>query len=494
MISPRVAVAFFLVLVLFLFARMAPRKAATWSMLLATMFLPVKGGFDLPLFPPIDKDTAGVVAALLGCLWAARGQLLSARPGTGLDLWILAAAAGTVGTVLTNGETLYYARPVIHGLRPWDIISMVSRDLLAYGLPFFLGRALIRTPEALRDLLRSLVWAGLGYSVLALIEMRISPQLHRWVYGFMPIAFFTTYRLGGYRPMVFMEGLSVGPFMLSATLAAIALQRCGQSILPSVSRLISPYLLMVFVLCRSLASIVYGLVVVPIQWLLGTRQALLAATLLSALVCAYPVMRMVTSGPTDSMVDVAMSFNEARALSLEHRFNTEEALLTRAKKKFLLGWGGFNREKIVAEAHGYRLRQIDGFWIMQLGTSGIIGLVTSMALLLNPIWLAWRRRRRFREPAPGLLVSCMALIVAIRAVDMLPNTHYGPLVFYFGGALYGVVRSFRSPIDAPSTRIPEPPAEHSDMAPPAPEASLEPGASERPVPGRLADLLRRRSW
>ena len=487
MISPRVAVAFFFVLVLFLFTRMAPRKAATWSMLLATMFLPVKGGFDLPLFPPIDKDTAGVLAALLGCLWAARGRLLSARPGTGLDLWILAAAAGTVGTVLTNGEPLYYAKPVIQGLRLWDIVSMVSRDLLAYGLPFFLGRALIRTPEALRDLLRSLVWAGLAYSLLALIEMRISPQLHRWVYGFMPIAFNTTYRLGGYRPMVFMEGLSVGPFMLSATLAAIALQRCGQSILPRVSRFISPYLLMVFVLCRSLASLVYGLVLVPIQWLLSARQALLAAALLSALVCAYPATRMLTSGPTGFMVDVAMSFNEARALSLEHRFNTEEELLARAKKKFLLGWGGFNREKIVPEAHGSRLRKIDGFWIMQLGTNGIFGLVTSMALLLNPIWLAWRRRRRFSEPAPGLLVSCMALIVAIRAVDMLPNTHYGPLVFYFAGALYGMVRSFRSPITSLSARDLEPPEAYSDVSLP------EPGASEHPLPGRLADLLGRRS-
>ena len=43
---------------------------------------------------------------------------------------------------------------------------------------------------------------GLVYAPLCLIEMRLSPQLHRWIYGYMANAFAHSVRGEGYKPTV----------------------------------------------------------------------------------------------------------------------------------------------------------------------------------------------------------------------------------------------------------------------------------------------------
>ena len=63
--------------------------------------------------------------------------------------------------------------------------------------------------------------AALIYAPLCLLELRLSPQLHRWVYGYHQHDFVQTMRDGGYRPMVFMEhGLMVSFWMAAAALTA----------------------------------------------------------------------------------------------------------------------------------------------------------------------------------------------------------------------------------------------------------------------------------
>lgn len=487
MIDPRVAIGCFLAGGLALFLRMPPRKAVTACILLASMFLPVRGGWDLPLLPPIDKNTAGVLTAFLGCLWMGRRQLLAASPGRGLDLWILVLAVGAIGTTLTNHEPIY-ARIHVPGLGLRDILSMVVRDLLAYGLPFFMGKALIRTPEALRDLLRAFVWAGIVYSLLALVEMRLSPQMHLWIYGFHANRFITAYRLGGFRPMLFMEsGIALGGFMLTTVLAAVALRRSGQTLVhPVVTRFVPPYLFVILILCRSLGSIVYGLILVPVQWLLRPEAILRVAAVLAVIVCVYPAARLLGAGPTHALLEAAATVNTRRAASLEHRFKTEDKLTGRASEKLLLGWGGFNRA-LIDEEDGSRIREVDGFWILRLGQRGVVGLVGALALLLGPIWVAFRRRRQLPQGMAPMLVACVALCVAARAVDMLPNGEYGPWPFYLSGALYGVVTRLRRrsvPDDGSETGPQNPPSGSGRGLGPETQPAVPPS-------GRFADLLGR---
>ena len=102
------------------------------------------------------------------------------------------------------------ADPVVSGslflpsLGAYDGLSAIVAQLL-FLLPFFLGRQLLRNSADIEEILRTLIIAGLLYSLPMLFEIRMSPQLHYWFYGYRPFGFDTQMRYGGFRPTVFME-------------------------------------------------------------------------------------------------------------------------------------------------------------------------------------------------------------------------------------------------------------------------------------------------
>ena len=78
-------------------------------------------------------------------------------------------------------------------------------------VPFLLGMRVLGTVEAQAEFLRVLVVAACAYALLALFEVRMSPQLSNWVYGFFPHSFAQHIRSGGFRPVVFLpHGLWLG--------------------------------------------------------------------------------------------------------------------------------------------------------------------------------------------------------------------------------------------------------------------------------------------
>ena len=97
-------------------------------------------------------------------------------------------------------------------------LALLFRSI-KWGVPYFLGRSYLLEPRALRELTWAIFLGGLVYVPLCLFEMRISPQLHKWAYGFRSSAFAMELRWGGYRPQVFMQsGLAVAMWMTSASL------------------------------------------------------------------------------------------------------------------------------------------------------------------------------------------------------------------------------------------------------------------------------------
>src|SRR5262249_33639153 len=127
-------------------------------------------------------------------------------------------------------------------------------------LPFFLGRQLLRNSADNEQILRVLVIAGLFYSLPMLLEIRMSPQLHTWVYGYFPQGgFHQQARDGGYRPAVFLgHGLIVAFFIMTTTVAAAALWRTRTTVLRIPAAGITPYLAGMLVLCKTLSALIYG--------------------------------------------------------------------------------------------------------------------------------------------------------------------------------------------------------------------------------------------
>ena len=77
----------------------------------------------------------------------------------------------------------------INGIGVYDGASMVLTQMFTWGLPYLIGRIYFNDLESLRELAIGMFLGGLIYVPLCIIDMRMSPQLHVWVYGFRQHAF-----------------------------------------------------------------------------------------------------------------------------------------------------------------------------------------------------------------------------------------------------------------------------------------------------------------
>jgi hypothetical protein len=107
-----------------------------------------------------------------------------------------------------------------------DGISVNYPQELQWGVPYFVGRLYFCDVEGLRELAIGIFIGGLIYVPLCLFEMRMSPQLHVWLYGFHQHNWRQAYRFEGWRPTVFMQhGLAVALWMVIAAMVGYWLWR-----------------------------------------------------------------------------------------------------------------------------------------------------------------------------------------------------------------------------------------------------------------------------
>src|SRR5262249_35345155 len=146
-----------------------------------------------------------------GALLTDGPRVLSFRPRWA-DLPIAIFTLCPIASSLTNDLGLY------------DGISTAVGEAFAWAVPYFLGRVYFRDWAAARDLALALFISGLVYVPFCVFEMRMTPQLHRMVYGYAPFVYFDMYRFGGYRPVVFLSsGLELGMWMTAASLMGVLL-------------------------------------------------------------------------------------------------------------------------------------------------------------------------------------------------------------------------------------------------------------------------------
>lgn len=415
------------------FTWLRPPMATMVSVLGGVMFLPELLSIDPPLLPPMDKLSLTSFWALLGCIWKAPERLKEAKPFRGIDAVFFLALAGNIGTALTNGDALVTGLVVRQGLTLYDAFALCVRDGLSLYLPFLLGRAMLRSSRDLADFMRVLVACGIVYALLALVEVRMSPQLHRWVYGYHQMDFSMSMRFGGYRPLVFMRhGLATAMFFVATAIAAWARWRAGEG-----KPWTALFLSFVLVLCKSTGAIVYALAVVPIVALKNRPRMWLPAGL-AVMVVFFPLLRGVDIFPTDALVEAAENINEERALSLWFRFDQEDQLLERARERLAFGWGTYNRNRVFDPVTGRDLSVTDGDWIIELGSRGLTGFVALYGMLALSILLARRRLSQIDDRRDRILLAALALISALSTVDLLPNGLFNDLPFFYAGAVAGL--------------------------------------------------------
>ena len=416
--------------------------ATLWTILAAQLLLPVGTFFKFEMIPAFDKGSIPSFCALFGCTLATGRPVQLWRRFGAVECLIVVYLLSPVVTSLLNSDSIDVGGTVIPGVGIYDGLSAALGQFI-FLIPFFIGRQLMRTPENLQEVFSTLLIAGLAYSLLLLFEIRMSPQLHLWLYGYYPSDFIQEMREdGGFRPMVFMgHGLTAAFFAMTIAVASAVLWRTKISIISALRPAwLTTYLGVVLVLCKSGAALVYGAVLIPLVLWTRPRVQTKVAVVLVAIALSYPLTRIAEVFPTNFLVDAAMSVNADRAGSLGFRFDQEEQLLKHASERFLFGWGRFGRNRVFVEdwrGVGVDASVTDGRWIITLGQFGLFGFLAEFGLLGLSVFYGAKALRFAELFRHAVLLAGLALLIAANVIELLPNSTLTPWTWLLAGTLLG---------------------------------------------------------
>jgi hypothetical protein len=413
-------------------------RALIWNVLAAQLILPVGAFIKFQMIPQIDKVSIANFSALIGSIIFAQGKPARRSSKFGIvEVLLVLSIVGPIITSELNSDNIVIGDRFLPGVGLYDALSAVETVLIVL-IPFMLGRRFLRTAADCHNILVILTIAGLCYSVLLLFEIRFSPQLHYWVYGYYPSDFVQAVRQDGFRPMVFMgHGLLAAFFLMTSLLAGTALWRSRVKVGTLSSMIVTPYLGLVLLLCKSLGALIYGVAGFLLVFFTRPKTQFRVATLLVTISLMYPLLRSFDLVPTTLIIEVAKSIDKPRAESLEYRFDNEDKLLQRAFKRPLFGWGRFGRSRIYDADTGKDLSVTDGRWVIDLGQFGLVGFLSEFGLLAICVYRAASAFRLAQSAKKQLALATLALIVSINIFDLLPNSGLIPWTWLISGALLG---------------------------------------------------------
>ena len=424
------------VLSFLLYCRYTTLTATFWTIVGGYLLLPVKVGIDLPLIPAFDKTSVPSLSALAWCFLVKKRWIPLIPQSMREKIIFVLIFVFMILTSLNNGAPVFNGAEFVRGLSLYDGIS-VSIAFYFDLIPYLLGISIVRTKHDLLKVAKFIIIAGLLYTPAILFEIRMSPQLHTWIYGFFPHSFSQMVRFDGFRPVVFIgHGLFVAIFVLISCCMAASFTQMKTSIarVPAVCILI--YLFIVLVLCKSVGAWLLGTIGILTIVFLAPKVKQKVAFTLSVMVISYPLLCAFGWFPHDSFVEFAGLFGEDRAQSLNFRFSHESALMLHAQEKLWLGWGGWGRNRLHDST-------VDGYWIIQLGTAGVLGYLMISGLLLSSILRAGQIIQRSQDLQERRLLSSASILIALIMIDQVPNSSISVVVWFLCGAVSGLSRQRR---------------------------------------------------
>jgi hypothetical protein len=410
--------------VFFIFMALPPRRAVIISFLGAWLFLPI-AKYKVPGLPDISKMFVTSVSVLLCTTLLDLERFKNLRLSR-VDLFMATWCLVPLASSLSNDLGVY------------DGLSGCLQQVITWGLPYLIGRIYFSDLESLHRLAIAIFIGGLIYVPLCLFEVRMSPQLHRIVYGYHQHMFSQTLRFGGYRPVVFMDhGLMVGLWMTSASLVGFRLWRSRALI--TLGGFPAGFLWIVLVataiLCKSLGALVLLVLGLLALSTAGWYPRKLGVKVLFLFPLIYMGGRSIFDWQAEELRDAALLASEERAGSLLYRIHMEDLLIARAKERPLLGWGGWGRNRVFDKA-GKDITITDGLWIIALGVYGMVGLVAITGAVLYPAYRFFRLvpARRWNHPTYAGPVA-LAILLPLYGIDNLFNADVNPIYMLVAGGV-----------------------------------------------------------
>ncbi len=413
-----------------LFGLLPARRAVIAAYLVGWLFLPVysyKLAMGIPEYSKIMATSLGVMLGVLA-FDAERVMKLQFR-------WVDWPAAVWCLSP--------FAASMVNGLGAYDGVSATLRQVVTWGVPYFLGRVYFTDLAAVGDLAVGVFVGGLIYMPLCLWEIRMSPQLHNTVYGFQQHSFAQTLRFGGWRPLVFLQhGLAVSLWMAAATLVGLWLWRSGavRNLWGVPMGAWVALMGVTTVMCKSAGAVV--LLAAGVGVLLACRWMSQGWPALGLALAAVLYMGGRSEGylPTESLVPpVREMVGKSRADSFHTRLYSEDLLVKKAMERPVLGWGGWGRSRVNA-GEGEESVITDGMWVIALGTTGLVGLGALTGMLLLPMGLlVWKWPARLWGHPQLAGVVGLAMVGTLYMLDSLMNAMPNPVFVLGVGAVVTVL-------------------------------------------------------
>lgn len=404
-------------LVFLIFRELRGYRAVTFCVVVASLYLPV-AKYNFYGIPDYTKVTATAMAILAAAVLFESRTLFRFRPRW-FDLPLLAFCMAPLPSAIHNQQG------VDHGL------SLCLFHVFFWGIPYFIGRVFFTSFESIRSLLFGIFLGTLTYVPLCLFEIRMSPKLHRFVYGFRP-GTWNAKRYGGFRPWCFMDDtLELGLWMTAATLLGFCLWRCHikERIRGIDFRWLLAIVATTTVLCKCVGALILLICGVAIWSTIRSLRSPWPILALAIVPILYIGLRATDSYDGRHVVSIAKTLiNVERSTSLQFRLDNEVMLVEKAMRSPLYGWGGNGRNRIYNE-NGEDITIVDGFWILVLGNFGFLGLVSIYsAFLCAPVLAVFRfygKRWKIEDSGPVIALSILVLIYSIDCLlNAMPNLIY----------------------------------------------------------------------
>ena len=404
-------------LVFLIFRELRGYRAASFCVVAASLYLPV-AKYKFYGIPDYTKITGTAMAIMAAAIFLELKTLFRFRPRWfDLPMAVFCFAPLPSGIVNEQGAD--------HGF------SLCLFHVFFWGIPYFIGRVFFTSFESLRTLVSAIFIGTLTYIPLCLFEIRMSPQIHRYVYGFRP-GTWNAKRYGGFRPSCFMDDtLELGLWMTGATLMGYCLWRCKirDKILGIDIRWLLAIVFVTTALCKCAGAFLLLVAGVLIFSTIRTIRSPLPILAMAIVPILYIGVRATNTYDGRHAVSLATRLiNEERGSSLQFRLDNEDLLVEKALRSPIYGWGGNGRNRIYNE-NGEDVTIVDGFWIMALGNFGFLGLVSIYcAFLFAPVLAVFRfygKKWKMEDSGPVIALSILVLIYSIDCLlNAMPNLIY----------------------------------------------------------------------
>lgn len=393
-----------------LFMLTTPTRAFILAYAIGILVLPVErlnageGVIYITYSLRIDKYIACHLAVLIGTVAFCPHVLSRFRLGL-IDAVFGVLLLGAVVTSLVNGT----------GAK--DGFSSAVMHLTGFYPAMVFARMYVTTLSELHTVMRTLVGAAVIYGVICIAEARLSPQLHRLVYGYFQHAFAQFMRYGWFRPAGMMRhAIEVSFFM--GTAAVIAVGLTARKMFPPLWGMIPGWavvgwLLISLFMTFTVSGYIAFLAGAGMLWALLATQKRAFLLVLPCVSVVWMLLRYFGEIDADSIINFVAKFDVARAESLSYRLNAEAVYLFNSDLNPLFGGG----TSIV----GRGKPAVDAFWLINLGFYGWVGLLCWLVIWASGIVALYRYWPKLNQMERTLCaIGCAAIAPVF--IDYLVNS------------------------------------------------------------------------